>query len=266
MGVRSMGSIFISYRRQDSVAYAGRIYDRLTERFGAGNVFMDIDSIDPGADFVNVLAEKIRFCEVMLVVLGPDWVSMRDENEKLRLSDPEDYVRQEITVGLERKIRLIPLLVSGAKMPAEKDLPDQLSTLARLQAVTISDIHFHRDVDALIETFQETGLTASESMEINGDWCAEVQSRSGQTYNLDMHFEQLNDRIFGWVRYPSGRGNIMDGRLEGNVLSFKTEHIPQFEQDKATINFQGTISGQQIEFIMHSVDSYAKFRATKNIE
>ena len=261
-----MGSIFISYRRQDSAAYAGRLYDRLAERFGAENVFMDIDSIDPGADFVDVLAEKIRFCEVMLVVMGPDWVSMRAENEKLRLSDPDDYVRQEIAMGLQRKIRLIPLLVSGAKMPAEKDLPNQLTALARRQAVVISDVHFHRDVGAVIETMQKSGFTASEDIDINGGWRAEVESRSGQAYNINMHLERLNDRIFGWVRYPTGQGNIMDGRLEGKLLSFKTEHIPQFEQDKATINFQGTISGQEIEFIMHSADSYAKFRATKKLK
>jgi hypothetical protein len=261
-----MGSIFISYRRQDSAAYAGRLYDRLAERFGAENVFMDIDSINPGTDFVDVLAKKIRFCQVMLVVVGPDWVSLRAENEKLRLSDPDDYVRQEIAMGLQRKIRLIPLLVSGAKMPAEKELPNQLSALARRQAVVISDVHFHRDVDAVIETMQKSGFPASEDIDINGDWRAEAESRSGQTYNINMHFEQLNDRIFGWVRYPTGQGNIMDGRLEGNVLSFKTEHIPQFEQDKATINFQGTISGQEIEFIMHSADSYAKFRATKKLK
>jgi len=259
-----MGSIFISYRRQDSAAYAGRLYDRLVEHFSAGNVFMDIDSIDPGADFVTVLTEKIRLCEVMLVVLGPDWLSIRDENGNLRLSDPEDLVRLEVAMGLERQIHVIPLLVGGAKMPAETDLPDKLSALSRRQAVVISDIHFHRDVDALIQTLQKIGFAESESLDINGDWRAEVESRSGQTYKIDMHLEQLNDRIFGRVRYPTGEGNILDGRFEENTLSFKTEHIPQFEQEKTTINFQGTIIGQEIEFIMQSAESYAKFIAQKS--
>ena len=149
-----MGSIFISYRRQDSTAYAGRLYDRLVERFGAGSVFMDIDSINPGADFVDVLAEKIRLCEVILVVVGPDWLSICEENGNLRLSDPKDFVRQEVAMGLEGQIHLIPLLVGGAKMPTEKELPDGLSALARRQAVAISDVHFHRDVDTLIEQIQ----------------------------------------------------------------------------------------------------------------
>jgi hypothetical protein len=259
-----MGSIFISYRRQDSAAYAGRLYDRLAERFGAADVFMDIDSIDPGADFVDVLTEKIQFCEAMLVVLGPDWVSVRDENGNLRLSDPQDFVRQEVAMGLERQIQVIPLLVGGANMPTEKDLPDQLSAMARRQAVVISDSHFHRDVDDLIETLQKCGLSESESMDINGDWRAEVESRSGQTYLIKMHLDQLNDRIFGHVRYPTGQANILDGRLEGNTLSFRTEHVPQFEQEKAIINFQGAINGQEIEFIMQTPDSYAKFSAQKS--
>ena len=259
-----MGSIFISYRRQDSAAYAGRLYDRLAERFGAASVFMDIDSIDPGADFVDVLTEKIQFCKAMLVVLGPDWVSVRNENGNLRLADPQDFVRQEVAMGLDRQIQVIPLLVGGANMPADKDLPDQLFALARRQAVVISDTHFHRDVDDLIETLQKSGLGVSEKMDINGDWRAEIESRSGQTYIIKMHLEQVEERIFGHVRYPTGRGNILDGRLEGNTLSFRTEHVPQFEQEKAIINFQGVINGQEIEFSMQTPDSYAKFSAQKS--
>ena len=126
-----MGSIFISYRRQDSAAYAGRLYDRLTAHFDAVKIFVDIDSIDPGADFVTVLTEKIRLCDVMLVVLGPDYVSIRDENGNLRLSDPKDLVRQEVAMGLERQIQLIPVLVGGAKMPVEDELPQAISALTR---------------------------------------------------------------------------------------------------------------------------------------
>ena len=259
-----MGSIFVSYRRKDSAAYAGRLCDRLMTHFGAEKIFMDIDSIDPGADFVTVLTEKLRLCDVMLVVMGPDWVSNRDENGNLRLSDPEDFVRQEVAMGLERPIQLIPLLVGGARMPVERELPQELSALTRRQAVVISDHHFHRDVDAFIQTLQKIGLAESDRFEITGDWQAKVQSQSGQTYKIEMHLEQLNDRLFGWVRYPTGKGGILDGRLEGSMLSFKTEHIPQFEQSKATIHFQGKISGKKIEFIMQSADSYAKFSAQKS--
>lgn len=258
-----MGSIFISYRRQDTAAYAGRLYDRLMAHFDASKIFMDIDSIDPGADFVAVLTEKMRLCDVLLVVLGPDWVSICDANGNLRLSDPKDFVRQEVAMGLERKIHVIPLLVGGAKMPVEDELPQAISALTRRQAVVISDNYFHRDVDALIQTLHKIGLAVSDKVEITGDWHAEVKSHTGQIYEIEMRLEQLNDRIFGWVRYPTGKGGILDGRLEGNMLSFKTEHVPQFEQNKATIHFQGEISGQEIEFIMQSADSFAKFGAKK---
>ena len=259
-----MGSIFISYRRQDTAAYAGRLCDRLMAHFDASKIFMDIDAIDPGTDFVAVLTEKMRLCDVMLVVLGPDWVSIRDENGNLRLSDPNDFVRQEVAMGLERQIHLIPLLVGGAQMPAENELPQAISALTRRQAMVISDNYFHRDVDALIQNLHKIGLAGSDKVEITGDWHAEVKSQTGQIYNIEMCLEQLNDRILGWVRYPTGKGGILDGRLEGRMLSFKTEHVPQFEQNKATIHFQGEISGQEIKFMMQSADSYAKFSAQRS--
>jgi hypothetical protein len=104
-----MPGIFISYRRDDSSAYAGRIYDRLVSRFGEGNVFMDVDGLKPGDDFIDVLQKTVGSCDVLIAVIGRNWLSIQDQAGHKRLTDPEDFVRLEIGTALERGIRSFPL-------------------------------------------------------------------------------------------------------------------------------------------------------------
>lgn len=258
-----MSSIFISYRRQDSAAYAGRLYDRLVLEFGDEHVFMDVDSIQPGADFYSVLGQKLETCSSMLVVIGPNWLSATDAAGAYRLTDPEDMVRQELIGGLEHGVLLIPVLVDGASMPGEKELPAELVALAHRQALAIGNQSFQRDVTVLIDTLRERVVSSPETQDLTGTWSAVVQSRSGQSYRIGMTLEQFENRLYGMVRYPTGEGGILEGQIEGNRLSFRTEHLPQFEQEKATIHFQGRLSGQGIEFVMQSADGYARFMAQK---
>ena len=146
-----MSTIFISYRRDDTAPYAGRLYDRLTAYFGTGQVFMDIDQLEPGEDFVEVINRKVTACETAIVLIGKNWVSVTDAEGKRRLDDPEDFVRLEVAAVLKRKVRVVPVLVGGAAMPRVPQLPDELALLSRRNAVEISDTRFHRDVDRLIE-------------------------------------------------------------------------------------------------------------------
>ena len=141
--------IFISYRRADSAGYAGRIYDRLTAHFGEDTVFMDVDTIEAGLDFVEVLQNAVQSCDVLIALIGRSWLNIKDETGKRRLDNPEDFVRLEISTALKRKIRVIPLLVHGATMPYATDLPDDLKLLSRRNALTIGT-RFHPDVDYLI--------------------------------------------------------------------------------------------------------------------
>jgi hypothetical protein len=122
--------IFISYRREDSIAYAGRIYDHFASHFGKDNIFMDIDTLQPGVDFVDVLQDAVGACDVLLAVIGKDWLTLKDEQGNLRISNPEDWVRLEIAAALERDIRVVPVLVGGARSPRASDLPEQISRLA----------------------------------------------------------------------------------------------------------------------------------------
>lgn len=143
-------SIFISYRRDDSAGYAGRLYDRLRGSFAKDRLFMDIDNIPPGEDFVEVLENAIASCNVVLVLIGKQWVSMTNAGGTRRLDDPNDFVRLEIATALRRNVRVIPVLVRGATMPPESALPSDVRPLARRQAFVIGDDDFHHDVDRLI--------------------------------------------------------------------------------------------------------------------
>ena len=113
--------IFISYRREETAFPAGWLYDRLNDRFGEAQVFKDVDSITLGDDFVEVITRAVGSCDVLLAVIGGRWSTMTDETGKRRLDDPDDFVRLEIEAALARNVRVIPVLVDGARMPDSKN-------------------------------------------------------------------------------------------------------------------------------------------------
>lgn len=145
-----LSKIFLSYRREDAAAYAGRIYDRLVAHFGKERIFFDVDHILAGDDFVRVLEEAVAESEILLLLIGRHWLTVADSDGIRRLDNPEDFVRLEAAAALERKIRLIPILVGGANMPRSLDLPEPIRAITRRHAFEISDLRFHADVDQLI--------------------------------------------------------------------------------------------------------------------
>lgn len=147
-----MGGIFISYRREDSAGWTGRLAERLKDRFGEKSIFMDLDGIEPGIDFTIVLHNALESCDVLLAMIGPEWITTKDETGKLRLDDPADWVRTEIATALKRNIRVIPVLVGGAKVPTQNQLPDDLDPLAHRQAYELTDRRWNYDVQQLIKT------------------------------------------------------------------------------------------------------------------
>jgi hypothetical protein len=149
-----MASVFLSYRREDSRADAGRLYDRLSAAFGAENVFMDVDDIVAGDNFVERMKQTLDQCDVLLLVIGPRWHSITDAEGRPRLASPADFVRLEVQTALERDIPLIPVLVGGAAMPTRADVPSQLADVVLRQAIQISDARFHEDADRLIEAIR----------------------------------------------------------------------------------------------------------------
>jgi formylglycine-generating enzyme required for sulfatase activity len=160
-----MPKIFISYRRADSRAHTGRIYDHLVAKFGKDNVFMDVDNIPPGADFPVYIQQWIDKAHVMLVVIGRQWLTVADEVGGRRLDDSGDFVRQEIEMGLNRgeALRVIPVLVDNALMPDEKDLPLSLKNLARLNATSVRDNRdFRRDMEWLISGIEKQHIVSTD--------------------------------------------------------------------------------------------------------
>lgn len=141
--------IFISYRRNDAPGSAGRLYDRLAEAFPRENIFIDVDGIAPGIDFVKALDEAIGQCDVLLAIIGNKWLEARNVDGRQRLEDPEDFVRMEIETALERDIRVVPVLVEGARMPAVGELPQALHLLSRLNAIELTHARFLADTDRL---------------------------------------------------------------------------------------------------------------------
>jgi TIR domain len=138
-------ALFVSYRRADSAHAAHRLYDYLTERFGRESVFIDLDTIAPGVDFVNALEDAVRRCKVLLAIIGPGWVAAADANGAPRLADPNDLVRLEIENALRRQVTVIPVLIDTAEMPGAADLPDSIALLVRRNAYPIRLSSFHAD-------------------------------------------------------------------------------------------------------------------------
>jgi len=141
--------IFISYRRADSAGDAGRLADHLQRRFGAERVFLDVDTIEPGADFVRVLRDSLQQTVAMLVVIGPSWTSLRDPDGNRRIDNPNDFVRLEVEGALGSDIAVVPVLVQGASLPQPEELPASLRPLLGRQVAAIDHAEFHADAERL---------------------------------------------------------------------------------------------------------------------
>lgn len=155
--VRAPGRIFVSYRREDAGGHVLALLPLLRARFGARRVFKDTDSIPPGVDFLAALKGELASCAAMLVVIGRDWLTVEDARRGTRrLDNPDDLVRLEVSTALENTgIRVVPVLVEGARMPGPDDLPADLRPLVWRNAVEVSDSRFNADADALIRVLEE---------------------------------------------------------------------------------------------------------------
>src|SRR5262249_9572162 len=149
-GLMMATKVFISYRRDDSAGHAGRVHDRLEREFGRDLLFMDVDAVPLGVNLVKTLSEEVAKCDVLLAVIGPNWLNARDEDNNRRLDNPHDFVRIEIGAALQRNIPVIPILLDGTKVPKANQLPKELEELSLRNGLDIRHASFHNDVDRLI--------------------------------------------------------------------------------------------------------------------
>jgi hypothetical protein len=141
--------IFISYRRDDSRGYAGRLQGDLSRRYSDEHVFRDVE-IPPGADFGEYITSLVDKCNVVLAIIGPSWLDARDREGERRIDDPDDWVRLEIERALARDgVEVIPVLVDGARLPPREELPESLLALRRRNAFELSDRRWDYDVSQL---------------------------------------------------------------------------------------------------------------------
>ena len=150
-----MAGIFINYRRDDAPGVAGRLFDHLAAKFSRRNIFMDVDAMKPGRDFVEQLDTQVAQCHVLLAVIGPHWLDAKDQTGQRRLDNNNDYVRIELASALKRDIAVIPVLVDGAAMPSEGNLPDDLKRLVRRHALELRHTRFDADARAIIWALEE---------------------------------------------------------------------------------------------------------------
>jgi len=281
-------AIFISYRREDGAAFAGRLLDRLSDRFGAERVFMDVDDIEPGRDFVEAIEEAVAASSVLLVVIGKSWLRREADEE-------EDFVQREILAALRHGLRVIPILIEGASMPTAADLAKDLAPFTRKNAVVMRDSHFHDDVAALLEVLDRelsgrrggkrgwrmwaASLAAAlllvwggiywyrgavfDPASLAGDWRAEVVTSQGYRYGIDFHFVVFDGELTGTVRYPTGLAVIGAADVDGSRIVFQSEHVPQFETEKALIRFHGRIEKDGLRLLMQTDQGQEEFVARR---
>lgn len=283
-----MSGIFISYRREDSAGFAGRLADALENGLGAEQVFRDVDDIRPGQDFVEAIETQLRAMDVVLVLIGPLWTDIARDGAR-RLADPDDFVRLEIRLALALGKPVIPVLVGGARMPAEADLPEDIRALARRQAFSLSDAGWKADVARLSEAIRPmlgvrrragpgrrtlawwvagaamAGLLAilvhapwrvEAPPALDGRWTATVRYDWGDTHPEVFEFEVTAEEVTGMASYLGTRRAIQAGRIEGNRLTFLTQSQEMLggrdEIRTVTHRYRGTLDGGVIRFTLES--------------
>lgn len=202
-----MARIFISYRRGDSAGHSGRLYDRLRAAYGDDRVFMDVTGIEAGIDFVDAIDAAVGSCDVLLAVIGPEWLSSTGSDGKRRLDDPNDFVRVEIGSALRRDVRVIPVLVDDAGMPAADALPEDIKRLARRQAVELRDKRWDADIEDLMvvigKVLGQRGAIAAEAASADA-------GRSGRP--------PAHDGVESQVKHERKRPALIVGALAGLVV------------------------------------------------
>lgn len=274
-----MSGIFISYRRDDSRGFAGRLADALDAAFGGDFVFRDIDDIAPGADFIQAITSRLASVDVVLVVIGPDWLDARNERGR-RLDDPADFVRLEIELAVAAGKPVWPVLIDGAVMPAETALPPSLQPLARRQALTLADAAWKDDVDRLIAALRGqlrkpgrsrrgwliagavgiAGLLlggfwlfsgAGNGAAVTGLWVAQVRYDWGAEHGERFDLQLSGGRLHGTASYLGLPRSISDGQVAGDgSLEFttSTESLSGGSQSTLTHRYRGQPVPEGIRF------------------
>ncbi len=292
----SNGQIFISYRRDDSAGYTRALYDRLVRQFSKERVFMDVDAIEPGIPFDESIQRALDQCEVLLVVIGKRWMD-NQAGVAPRIHDPKDFVRLEIAAALSRNIRVIPILLDGASMPTEEELPEPLRALARRNALEVSNSRFDADIETLIGVIRTVVDDKGESVplsadvakntsglinqnlrpDINGDWTADVTyDWPNARYVEKFDFRGEGNEVYGTASFLEVKRGILEGSVKKDEIRFITrtqEHLGGDSRNPRDVvhRYRGKLRGKEIMFVMQTEGGYSQhipieFTAEKSVD
>ncbi len=292
-----MTGIFISYRRNDSPGFAGRLAEALDTAFGADKVFRDIDDIRPGDDFVKAIHNRLQAVDVVLAVIGPDWLGASKDGRR-RLDDPDDFVRIEIQLALAAGKPVWPVLIGGAVMPLHNELPEPLRALARRQAVVLNDASWKEDVARLIAQLrpkkasrrllwvavagavlllgvlflvkpwapnpplppvasEAAGRTASS---LSGRWTAPVRYDWGAEHNEAFDLKVEAGEVHGTASYLGLPRLVEQGRMTaGGQLDFvtHTEAMAGGTVRSLSHRYRGRLQDDAIHFVLETTGGYS---------
>lgn len=241
--------VFISYRRDDAAGYAGRLEEALERRLGRGSVFRDVLDIPPGEDFITAIRTRLEGAQAMVVLIGPRWAGS-EASGKRRIDDEGDFVRLEVAVALEGGVRVVPVLLPGAQMPAEADLPEPLKPLARRNAMGLSDVNWDADIARLTHALGlpprrplwplalggtaagaialatlfwfRPWVPADPSAHFMGQWQAEVKYGWGDKYSERFEFKRHAGQATGTATFLGYPRAIEQLQIDGSNLRFET--------------------------------------------
>jgi hypothetical protein len=256
--------VFISYRRQETSHLAGRLYDRLADRFGEEQVFMDVDTIEPGADFTEVITRAVGTCQVLLAVIGPEWLSAADDQGHRRLDDPDDIVRLEIEAALTRDVRVIPILTEGAVMPRRHEMPESLVGLTRRNAITVRHDSFRYDMERLVTTIAGLLSENTQDADISSANATKPEiksSNSGLIPNTDTQNDSAPQTQTG---SPIRRGWTFElTRESGSRKEFRLSSANQFHiisidmgwTESLTVDGEEVVSGGGVRNTLYHLEA-----------
>ena len=269
----SANRIFISYRRDDAAGYAGRLEEALETRIGCGSVFRDVQDIPPGEDFVAAIRARLASAQAVLVLIGPRWAGGQTPGQR-RIDDEGDLVRLEVIAALDSGVRVVPVLLPGAEMPAEAALPLPLKPLARRNALSLNDAHWDADIGRLADAmglrrqrrvwpwalggaavaasvisalcWLKPWVPADPSLRWVGSWQAEVKYGWGAKHDERFEFKRHAGELTGiatFLGYPRAIQGLV---IDGNNLRFetRTQQSMGAETRELTHRYSAELHGQ----------------------
>jgi hypothetical protein len=237
---------------------------------------MDVDAIEPGLPFDEAIKRALDQCKVLLAVIGKRWMD-KQAGIGLRINDPKDFVRLEIAAGLSRNIRVVPVLLDGASMPTEEELPEPLRELARRNAIEVSNSRFDSDTESLILAVRKvlgestdaakntSGLLIQDMRpDINGEWEADVTYDWLNSRHVENFiFRGEGDEVYGTASFLGKKKGILEGSIKKDGLRFITRTQEflggDWKSPKEVVHrYRGQLLGNEIKFIMQTEGGYSE--------